>query len=235
MPVERGNYRFLAKCSTHDNKFKAVYFISTKEKALTTQVKFVQDFVMPLGLRLLYLRAHGGDEVIADYYSDCCKTPAILRQFNSPNTPEHHGLSEREGHTIVDVAGAALPKSLWGKMVTTAGFLLSRPPCKPIGGDTSYYMMFSKHVNLFVFRIIGTRPHGGRQAHLALTLPHIRFSHHLRRKHQLRAHRLLRRFIRHRRPGEDVVYIMERSMHVLSVGSSTSALASSATTKELCS
>ena len=45
-PAARGNYRSMAKYSDHFTRFKAVYFISTKVKALTTLVKFVvQDLV----------------------------------------------------------------------------------------------------------------------------------------------------------------------------------------------
>ena len=36
-PVARGNYRFVAKCSEYYTKFKAVYFISTKDKVLTAR------------------------------------------------------------------------------------------------------------------------------------------------------------------------------------------------------
>ena len=44
MPAARGNSLFMAKCSDHYNKLKAVYFIWTKDKKLTTLVQFVQDF-----------------------------------------------------------------------------------------------------------------------------------------------------------------------------------------------
>ena len=59
-PVTRANYRFMAKYSFHYTNFKAVYSISTKDKALTTLAKFVQDFVMPLELRFLHLRIDDG-------------------------------------------------------------------------------------------------------------------------------------------------------------------------------
>ena len=115
-PAARVDYRFMAKYSDHFTKFKGVYFIPTKDKALMTLVKFVQDLVMPLGLRLQHLRADGGGEFTADYYRDYCKTTVTIQQFSSPNTPEQNGLSERDGRTIMDVArclpnGAALPKS----------------------------------------------------------------------------------------------------------------------------
>ena len=65
--------------------------------------------------------------------------------------------------------GAVLPKFGWGKTVATALFLLHCPSSKTIGGDTPHYRMVGKHTNLFILRTTGTRPHGGRQAHLPLT------------------------------------------------------------------
>ena len=40
-PAARGNYCFMAKVSEYYTKFKAVHFISRKDKALTTLVDFV--------------------------------------------------------------------------------------------------------------------------------------------------------------------------------------------------
>ena len=103
-----------AKYSDHYTKFKAAYFISTKDKALTTLVELVQVFVMPLGLCLIHLRIDAGSGFIADYYN----TTAIIQQFSLPATLEQNRLSERDGRTIMDVAllnGAALPNLFWGK------------------------------------------------------------------------------------------------------------------------
>ena len=72
--MARGNYRFMAKYSDHYTRFKAIYFISTKDTAVTTLIIFVQAFVMPAGPRLLHLRVDGGGEFIADYYRDYLKT-----------------------------------------------------------------------------------------------------------------------------------------------------------------
>ena len=47
-PTARRNYRFMVKCSDHSTKFKVIYFILTKDKPLSTLVKFVQDSVMSL-------------------------------------------------------------------------------------------------------------------------------------------------------------------------------------------
>ena len=78
-PAARGKYRFMVKCFDHYTMFKVLYFISTKDKALTTLAKLVQDFFMPLGLRIQHLRADGGGEFIADYYHYCCKTTAMIQ------------------------------------------------------------------------------------------------------------------------------------------------------------
>ena len=128
----------MAKCSGHHTKFKVAYFISTKDKALTTLAKLMQDFFVPLGLRLQHLRADGGGEFITDYYRYRCKTMARIQQFSSPNTPEHNGLRERDRCTIMDVARcmlnrATLPKFLRGKIaiVATVVFLFNRPPRRP--------------------------------------------------------------------------------------------------------
>ena len=119
-PAARGNCRFMAKYSDHYTKITAVYFISTKDKALTTLFKFVQDLVMPLGLHLQHLRADGGAVFTADYYREYCKTTAVMQQFRLSNTPEQNGLSELDGRTIMDAArgllnGAALLKYFGGK------------------------------------------------------------------------------------------------------------------------
>ena len=97
-------------------------------------------------------------------------------------------------------------------MAATAVFLLNRPPNKTIGGDTSYYRMFGRHVDMSFLRTIGTRSHGDHQAHLALTLRHTRSLNHLQPQQHLRAHWLQRRFIEHRQPGEGKICIRE---HVL--------------------
>ena len=71
----------------HYTKFKVVYFISTKDKAMTNLVKFIQGLVRPIGPRLLNLRSDGGGEFIANYYLDYCKTTVIIQQVSSLNIP----------------------------------------------------------------------------------------------------------------------------------------------------
>ena len=74
---------------------------------------------------------------------------------------------------------AALPKFLRWEIAANVVFLLNRPPSKTIDGDTSYNRMSGKHADIFFLWPIGTRPHGVRQAHLALNSRHIRSRHDL--------------------------------------------------------
>ena len=59
--------RFMIKCFEHYTRFKGLCFILTNDKALTSLVKIVQDFVMSLELRLQHMRFNGGGEFMADY------------------------------------------------------------------------------------------------------------------------------------------------------------------------
>ena len=63
-------------------------------------------------------------------------------------------------------------------------FLVDRPLSKTIGGETSYYRTFGKHVDLFFLRTVGTRPQGDRETYLAPTSWHTRSPHHLQLKQQ---------------------------------------------------
>ena len=146
-----------------------------------------------------------------NYYHDYCKTTAIIQVHFTQHSRAKR--SQRMGRpTIIDVArcmpnGTALPKSFWGKIAVIAAFLLNRPLL--FGGDTRSHKVFRKHVNLTLLWAIRTRPKGGREAHLALYLRLTRSPHHLQSQKKLRAHWLLRRFIRRRQPGECEVYIRE--------------------------
>ena len=94
-PAVRGNYHFMAKYSDHYTKFEAIYLISTKDKVLTTLVKFVQDLVMLLGLRLQHLRADGDGELF-----HCRLLPRLLQDHGNnlaDHLPEQKSLSERDG------------------------------------------------------------------------------------------------------------------------------------------
>ena len=104
-----------------------------------TLVKFVQNFVMPLGFRLLHLRDEGSGDLPTT--TATTRRPTAIKHFRSPNAPKKNSLSERDRRMIMVVillSGSVLPKFILGKMVTiTTLFLLNHPPNKTIDGNAS--------------------------------------------------------------------------------------------------
>ena len=156
----------------------------------------------------------------------------IIQQFSSPETPERNSLSERDGRTIMDVTQCMLNGALGGKTTATAMFLLNHPPNKTIGGNTPYYSMFVKLIDLSFMRTIGARPHGGRQAHLKLTSRHTQSPHHLQSQQLLRSYWLCD--ASYDTGNAEKARCTSGSMYFLSEGSFTSAPVSSATKRRLC-
>ena len=192
------------------------------------------------GANICHQRLEHPNERIADYYRDYCKTTAIIQQFSSHNTPKHNGLSERDGRTTMDVTqsmlnGAALPKSLWGKIAANVIFLLNRPPSKTAGGDKSYDRMFSKLVDLFYLWTIGIRPHEDRQPYLTPTPWHTRSPHHLHSRNSNNFEIISFSDASYSTDNPEKAKSTSGSMYFLSEGSSIPALAFSATTRGLCS
>ena len=97
-----------------------------------------------------------------------------LAQHSRAQRPQRTEWAHDHGRGLVlnEENEAVLPTFLWGELATTVVFLANCPPSTTIGGDTSYYRMFRKHVDLLFLQTFGTYPHGDRQAHLALTSRH---------------------------------------------------------------
>ena len=51
-PTAIGGFKYMAKFTDYFSRLKAVYFIKSKDEALTTLCKFIQDLALPLVLRV---------------------------------------------------------------------------------------------------------------------------------------------------------------------------------------
>ena len=178
------------------------------------------------------------NERIADYYRDYCKTTTIIQPFSSHNTPKHNGFSKRDGRTIMDVVqcmlnGAALPKSLRGKIAANVVCLFQPSAKQIVGGDTSYSKMFGKHVDVFFLWTIGTRPHEDRQPHLARTSRHTRSPDHLLSQNS-NFELISFNDASNSTHNPEKAKSTSGSIHFRSGGPSTPALTSSTTTRGLC-
>ena len=161
-PQARDGSRYISKFTDHHTRWKAVYPIASKDKALDTLTYFNQDYVIPLGQRIERVRCDKGGEYVADYYRNYCKETGIQMEFAATNTPQQNGVSERDGRTILNMTrciliDTGLPKFLWGEICETAVFLINRSPHRAIDGNSPYARLFGKEPDLSGLRAIGAR------------------------------------------------------------------------------
>ena len=79
-----------------------------------------------------------------------------------PRTPSQNGVAERRNRTLKDmvrsmISHSTLPKSLWGKAIKTAVYILNRIPSKAVA-KTSYELWTSKkpsirHLHVWVVHL----------------------------------------------------------------------------------
>ena len=138
-----------------------VYLIRTKDEAIDTLERFIDDIVIPNGFRLERLRSDCGGEYTAEYYKKFCKTIGIVQEFTAPATPQQNGISERAGRTLMNIVrclmhGGQLPEYLWGELCCTAVHITNRLPHVHLNNETPYYRMFGKQASLRHLRVIGS-------------------------------------------------------------------------------
>ena len=154
--------RYISKFTDHNTRFKAVYTVHSKDQAFETLNYFIQDYVIPQGLRIQRLRCDKGGEYMAHYYQDFCKETGIVQEFAATNTPQQNGISERDGRTILNMTrcllvDTGLPKYLWAELCATATYLINRAPHSALNGDSPYMRLYGKIPKLSALRVIGAR------------------------------------------------------------------------------
>lgn len=169
-PAAKGGYMYISKFSDEFTRFRAFYLIHSKEEAINTLIRFVQDLAIPHGRRVLCLRSDGGGEYRAKYYERYCKQTGIIQEFTATNTPQQNGISERDGRTILNMTrcllqGANLPKWLWGEVCCTAVYIVNRLPHSALKFDTPYFRMFGEQASLSHLRVIGARTFVHHETH----------------------------------------------------------------------
>ena len=161
-PKAKDGSCYISKFTDHHTRWKAVYPIASKDKALDTLAYFNQDYVIPSGHRIQRVRCDKGGEYVADYFRNYCKETGIQMEFAATNTPQQNGVSERDGRTILNMTrciliDTGLPKFLWGEICETAVFLINRSPHRALEGNTPYSRLFGKEADLSGLRAIGAR------------------------------------------------------------------------------
>ena len=160
-PTAKGGYNYVSKFTDEYSRMNVVYLIKTKNEAIDTLTRFVQDIVIPNGFRLERLRSDCGGEYTAEYFRKYCKQTGIVQEMTAPATPQQNGVSERAGRTLMNIVrclldGANLPENLWGELCCTAVYITNRLPHVHLGNQTPYFRMFGKHASLQHLRVIGS-------------------------------------------------------------------------------
>ena len=79
--------QYISKFTDHHTRWKAVYPIQSKDKAIDTLSYFIQDYGIHLGMTIQRLRCDKGGEFIAGYFREFCKHTGIEQDFAVTNTP----------------------------------------------------------------------------------------------------------------------------------------------------
>ena len=134
---------YVSKFIHHDTRWKAVYPVQSKGKAIDTLSYFIQAYVIPLGMRIQRLRRDKGGEYTAGYAREFCKQTGLEQEFAATKTTQQNGMSERDGRTIMNIMRCILidtgmPKFLWGEICETTTYIICRSPHRALGGKSPY-------------------------------------------------------------------------------------------------
>lgn len=99
-PAAEDGMQYVSKSTDEFTRFMAVYVIHSKNEALDTLTRYMQDLAIPNGLRVQHLRSNGGGEYRASIYRQLCSQTGIQQEFMASNTPHQNGMSERDGRTL---------------------------------------------------------------------------------------------------------------------------------------
>ena len=83
-PMAKGGFAYVSKFTDEFTRVNVVYLIKTKDEAVHTLGRFVQDVVVPHGFRLERLRSENGGEYTASYFIKYCKDIGVVQELTTP-------------------------------------------------------------------------------------------------------------------------------------------------------
>jgi transposase InsO family protein len=118
-----------------------------------------------LGHVALEFLSDNGGEFDNEKVRNILKENGIVQRLTAPYTPEKNGNTERENHTVVEIARtlvyankeAEFPNEIWGELIKTAVCILNRTGKSKEEGKSPYELWIKKKPRLKHFRIIGAR------------------------------------------------------------------------------
>nr|GEU99437.1 hypothetical protein [Tanacetum cinerariifolium] len=98
-----------------------VYFLKTKDQALSMFKKFRVEVEAETGDRVTLFRTDRGEEFLSKEFSSYCEETRLKRHYTAPYPHQQNGVVERRNRTVIEMArstmkGIKVPACLWGKL-----------------------------------------------------------------------------------------------------------------------
>ena len=143
----------MTKISDEYTKWTEPYFQNSKHDALSSFQVFVQSVVNPSGFRVERLRVDKGGGFISEEFQGYCLQTGVSLEYDSTNTPQQIGMSERVGRTLVAMLRCILPaadcQNFSGEIfVFMAALLGNIAPHSAIGMQSPYKMPYLSLIHI---------------------------------------------------------------------------------------
>jgi transposase InsO family protein len=107
--------------------------LSIKDEATTVFKAFQARVEVEVERKLGTLHTNCGGEFMARGFLKHCINNGIPRHFTAPHSPKQNGVVERRNQSIMGMTrsmmkGMSVLGWMWGEAITTAAFILNRPP-----------------------------------------------------------------------------------------------------------
>ena len=159
-PLTRFGKRFYATIKDDFSGVVWVYLLKTKGQTFEIFKEFKAWIENQSGKKIKRLRADGGGEYTGGDFQNFLKKEGIQWEARAPNVPEQNGKAERQNYTLMVptrfmLKAKRLPKSLWGEVLKTAGYIKNRSP--GVDEVTPYERMNNAKPFLGHMRTVGAR------------------------------------------------------------------------------
>jgi transposase InsO family protein len=172
-PETPGGKTFFLLLIDDHSRFMWLSVLASKSEALAAIQHFWIKVEVETGHRLHVLRMDHGGEFMSIAFAEHCIKHGIKHQHSAPYTPQQNGVVEQRNQSVLPMArnllkARGLPAAFWGKVVTTAVFLLNRAPTKALVGLTPFEAWHRRKLDVEFLRTFGC------VAHVKEARPHLK-------------------------------------------------------------
>ena len=140
------------------SRYTWIYFLSTKDQALSTFITFRKMIENQLNSTIKCIQSDNGGEFIA--FKPYLEAHGIVHQFSCPHTPQQNGRAERKICHLVEtgmalLAQSFLPSKYWSFAFQTSVYLINLLPAKLLNFQSPLQVLFHKIPNYHHLRVFG--------------------------------------------------------------------------------